>query len=168
MNPSPPLELCLQLHFQSAPSLHAEKSCPSLPRLYHGHQQEVAGAEPLTVEFFCNHSYALSGDARRVCQPDGTWSGKQPLCVRGIERFLLIVRPSSHVSHCCNTARSYTAKMRDLVSFFSDWRWLRSQKSLQKREAFSSYENKSKGWKSPQKPQKITEDNQRPKVTASQ
>ncbi|XP_065812927.1 inactive serine protease PAMR1 [Labrus bergylta] len=59
-----------------------EKSCPPLPRLYHGYQQPVPGVKPDTVAFFCNHSYALSGDARRTCQPDGTWSGKQPLCVR--------------------------------------------------------------------------------------
>uniref|UniRef100_A0A4W6EIF8 Inactive serine protease PAMR1 n=1 Tax=Lates calcarifer TaxID=8187 RepID=A0A4W6EIF8_LATCA len=58
------------------------KSCPPLPRFYHGYHQVVPGLEPETVEFFCNHSYALSGDARRTCQPDGTWSGKQPLCVR--------------------------------------------------------------------------------------
>nr|XP_020470873.1 inactive serine protease PAMR1 isoform X2 [Monopterus albus] len=59
-----------------------EKSCPPLPRIYHGYHQVVLGLEPETVEFFCNHSYALSGDVRRSCQPDGTWSGKQPLCVR--------------------------------------------------------------------------------------
>uniref|UniRef100_A0A3P8SLR4 Inactive serine protease PAMR1 n=1 Tax=Amphiprion percula TaxID=161767 RepID=A0A3P8SLR4_AMPPE len=60
----------------------SEKSCPPLPRLYHGYQQVVPGLEPETVELKCNHSYALSGDSRRTCQPDGTWSGKQPLCVR--------------------------------------------------------------------------------------
>lgn len=59
-----------------------EKSCPPLPRLYHGYHQVVPGLEPETVEFKCNHSYALSGDVRRTCQPDGTWSGKQPLCIR--------------------------------------------------------------------------------------
>ncbi|KAM9853916.1 inactive serine protease PAMR1 [Aulostomus maculatus] len=59
-----------------------EKSCPPVPHLYHGYHQLVVGVEPETVEFFCNHSYALSGDTRRICQPDGTWSGKQPLCVR--------------------------------------------------------------------------------------
>lgn len=59
-----------------------EKSCPPLPRLYHGYHQVVPGLEPETVEFLCNHSYALSGDARRTCQPDGTWSGKQPVCMR--------------------------------------------------------------------------------------
>uniref|UniRef100_A0A8C3B3G6 Inactive serine protease PAMR1 n=1 Tax=Cyclopterus lumpus TaxID=8103 RepID=A0A8C3B3G6_CYCLU len=42
----------------------------------------VPGLEPETVEFFCNHSYAISGNARRTCLPNGTWSGKHPLCVR--------------------------------------------------------------------------------------
>ncbi|XP_068170211.1 inactive serine protease PAMR1 isoform X2 [Antennarius striatus] len=60
----------------------SEKSCPPVPRLYHGYHRLVPGVEPETVEFFCNHSYALSGDARRTCRPDGTWSGRQPLCVR--------------------------------------------------------------------------------------
>ncbi|XP_068460007.1 inactive serine protease PAMR1 [Clinocottus analis] len=59
-----------------------EKRCPLLSRLYHGYNQLVPGQEPETVEFFCNHSYVISGNARRTCQPNGTWSGKQPLCVR--------------------------------------------------------------------------------------
>ncbi|XP_044049777.1 inactive serine protease PAMR1 [Siniperca chuatsi] len=59
-----------------------ETSCPPLPRLYHGYHQLVPRLEPETVDFFCNHSYALSGDPRRTCQPNGTWSGKQPICVR--------------------------------------------------------------------------------------
>ncbi|XP_041853544.1 inactive serine protease PAMR1 isoform X2 [Melanotaenia boesemani] len=59
-----------------------EESCPPLPRLNNGYHQVVPGLEPETVEFMCNHSYALSGDKRRTCQPDGTWSGKQPLCIR--------------------------------------------------------------------------------------
>ncbi|XP_035012905.1 inactive serine protease PAMR1 [Hippoglossus stenolepis] len=60
----------------------SEKSCPPLPRLHHGYHQVVPGLEPETVEFSCNHSYALSGDTRRTCQADGTWSGKQPICLR--------------------------------------------------------------------------------------
>ncbi|KAM9754161.1 inactive serine protease PAMR1 [Menidia menidia] len=58
------------------------KSCPPLLRIYNGYYQVVPGLEPETVEFTCNHSYALNGDKRRTCQADGTWSGKQPLCVR--------------------------------------------------------------------------------------
>uniref|UniRef100_W5LZU8 Inactive serine protease PAMR1 n=1 Tax=Lepisosteus oculatus TaxID=7918 RepID=W5LZU8_LEPOC len=41
-----------------------------------------SGDAPDTVKFFCNNSYALSGSAQRTCQPDGTWSGKQPQCVK--------------------------------------------------------------------------------------
>ncbi|XP_019749625.1 inactive serine protease PAMR1 isoform X1 [Hippocampus comes] len=59
-----------------------ERSCPPPPRLYHGYHVMMPGAKPETVEFSCNHSYALSGDPLRSCQPDGTWSGKQPQCVR--------------------------------------------------------------------------------------
>ncbi|XP_063052666.1 inactive serine protease PAMR1 [Engraulis encrasicolus] len=56
--------------------------CPAPPRLYHGYHERVPGLSPDTVEFFCNHSYALSGTARRSCQPDGTWNGTMPICVR--------------------------------------------------------------------------------------
>lgn len=59
-----------------------DKSCPPHPRLYNGYHQVVSGAQPLTVEFQCNHSYALSGDSRRTCQADGTWTGTQPFCIR--------------------------------------------------------------------------------------
>ncbi|XP_015231194.1 PREDICTED: inactive serine protease PAMR1 isoform X1 [Cyprinodon variegatus] len=59
-----------------------EKKCPPLPRLYNGYHQAVPELDMETVEFMCNHSYALSGDKRRSCHPDGTWSGKQPLCFR--------------------------------------------------------------------------------------
>lgn len=58
--------------------------CPPPPRLYNGYHQVVqgSGGEPDRAEFFCNHSYALSGSAVRTCQPNGSWSGNQPLCIR--------------------------------------------------------------------------------------
>uniref|UniRef100_A0A3Q3KAJ3 Inactive serine protease PAMR1 n=1 Tax=Monopterus albus TaxID=43700 RepID=A0A3Q3KAJ3_MONAL len=61
-----------------------ENVCALPPKPKHGDHFLVYGPNDvlITVEFFCNHSYALSGDVRRSCQPDGTWSGKQPLCVR--------------------------------------------------------------------------------------
>uniref|UniRef100_A0A8C7XM44 Inactive serine protease PAMR1 n=1 Tax=Oryzias sinensis TaxID=183150 RepID=A0A8C7XM44_9TELE len=59
-----------------------ESSCPPLPRLSNGFHQVVPELEPKTVEFRCNHSYALSGSVRRICQKNGTWSGQQPMCVR--------------------------------------------------------------------------------------
>lgn len=60
------------------------RKCPPPPGLYHGFYEWVPGADPELVEFFCNHSYALSGSARRTCQPNGTWSNTQPICVRGM------------------------------------------------------------------------------------
>ncbi|XP_047015847.1 inactive serine protease PAMR1 isoform X2 [Ictalurus punctatus] len=58
------------------------RKCPPPPRLYHGFYEWVLGADPEMVEFSCNHSYALSGSPRRTCQPNGTWSDTQPICVR--------------------------------------------------------------------------------------
>lgn len=78
-----PNDCCLQPTSASASSSPVETGCPPPPRLYHGYHRVIPGVEPETVEFFCNHSYALSGDARRSCQADGAWSGRQPLCVRG-------------------------------------------------------------------------------------
>ncbi|XP_073688388.1 inactive serine protease PAMR1 isoform X2 [Garra rufa] len=59
-----------------------ERPCLRLPPLYNGYYKLVPGLLPETLEFFCNQSYALSGSARRTCQPNGTWSGTQPICMR--------------------------------------------------------------------------------------
>ncbi|KAJ8390944.1 hypothetical protein AAFF_G00098640 [Aldrovandia affinis] len=58
--------------------------CPPPPKLYNGYHQVVlgSGGDLDRAEFFCNNSYALSGGAVRTCQLNGSWSGKQPLCVR--------------------------------------------------------------------------------------
>ncbi|KPP59946.1 inactive serine protease PAMR1-like [Scleropages formosus] len=60
------------------------RRCPPPPRLHNGYHQLVLGLDGAAdmVEFFCNNSYALSGTPRMTCLLDGTWSGKQPLCVR--------------------------------------------------------------------------------------
>ncbi|KAK2866823.1 hypothetical protein Q8A67_024940 [Cirrhinus molitorella] len=58
------------------------RPCLRLPPLYNGYNKLVPGLLPETVEFFCNQSYALSGSSRRMCQPNGTWSGTQPICIR--------------------------------------------------------------------------------------
>uniref|UniRef100_A0A672LCI1 Peptidase domain containing associated with muscle reration 1 n=1 Tax=Sinocyclocheilus grahami TaxID=75366 RepID=A0A672LCI1_SINGR len=44
--------------------------------------QEVSGTKSINIEYFCNNTYILSGDSKRTCQKNGTWSGSQPLCVR--------------------------------------------------------------------------------------
>uniref|UniRef100_A0A8C7MPL4 Inactive serine protease PAMR1 n=1 Tax=Oncorhynchus kisutch TaxID=8019 RepID=A0A8C7MPL4_ONCKI len=58
--------------------------CPPPARLHHGYFQLVrgSGGGPDTVDYFCNPSYILSGGSRSTCLPDGSWSGRQPLCVR--------------------------------------------------------------------------------------
>ncbi|XP_055770358.1 inactive serine protease PAMR1-like [Salvelinus fontinalis] len=58
--------------------------CPPPARLHHGYLQLVrgSGGGPDTVDYFCNTSYILSGGSRSTCLPDGSWSGRQPLCVR--------------------------------------------------------------------------------------
>ncbi|KAJ8343172.1 hypothetical protein SKAU_G00305010 [Synaphobranchus kaupii] len=70
---------------QSINEAEAERTrCPPPPKLYNGYQQVAlgSGGEPDRAEFFCNHSYALSGSAVRTCQPNGSWSAKQPQCIR--------------------------------------------------------------------------------------
>lgn len=56
--------------------------CPPLAPLYNGYYELVTDQLPETVKFFCNHTYALSGSARRMCQPNGTWTGTQPICLK--------------------------------------------------------------------------------------
>ncbi|XP_060620780.2 inactive serine protease PAMR1 isoform X2 [Anolis sagrei] len=34
------------------------------------------------INFFCNNSYILSGSEQRICQDNGEWSGKQPICIK--------------------------------------------------------------------------------------
>ncbi|XP_065154066.2 inactive serine protease PAMR1 isoform X4 [Paramisgurnus dabryanus] len=56
--------------------------CPPLAPLYNGYYELVTDQLPETFKFFCNHTYALSGSARRMCQPNGTWTGTQPICLK--------------------------------------------------------------------------------------
>jgi len=61
------------------------KECPTPPQVHNGYSAEVSGSDGRIkyVEYFCNNTYILSGDSKRTCQKNGTWSGSQPLCVRG-------------------------------------------------------------------------------------
>lgn len=62
----------------------SKSNCPSLPKLQHGYYKTVAKQALHTVEFHCMNSYVLSGNPQRSCLDDGTWSGKQPRCVKGM------------------------------------------------------------------------------------
>ena len=37
-----------------------------------------------TCTFTCNTDYELTGNATRICQSDGSWSGSDDICRRGI------------------------------------------------------------------------------------
>ncbi|KAF5906580.1 inactive serine protease PAMR1-like isoform X1, partial [Clarias magur] len=60
------------------------KECPALSQLHHGYSLNVFGTDGAikSMEFSCNNSYVLSGNAKRTCQLDGTWSGNQPQCIK--------------------------------------------------------------------------------------
>ncbi|XP_053085585.1 inactive serine protease PAMR1 isoform X2 [Pangasianodon hypophthalmus] len=60
------------------------KQCPPLSQLHHGYFLKVIGSDGAikSVEFSCNKSYVLSGNSKRTCQLDGTWSGRQPQCIK--------------------------------------------------------------------------------------
>nr|XP_033784634.1 inactive serine protease PAMR1-like isoform X1 [Geotrypetes seraphini] len=48
------------------------------PGLKHGRYANIG----TVVAFNCNNSYVLSGSKQRTCLADGTWSGKQPICIK--------------------------------------------------------------------------------------
>ncbi|XP_058622467.1 inactive serine protease PAMR1 isoform X3 [Onychostoma macrolepis] len=75
------------------------RPCLRLSPLYNGYYKLVPDLLPETVEFFCNQSYALSGSARRTCQPNGTWSGTQPICMRACREPKVSVLVKQRVLH---------------------------------------------------------------------
>ncbi|XP_042609241.1 inactive serine protease PAMR1 isoform X4 [Cyprinus carpio] len=75
------------------------RPCPRLSPLYNGYYKLVPDLLPETVELFCNLSYALSGSARRTCQPNGTWSGTQPVCMRACREPKVSVLVKQRVLH---------------------------------------------------------------------
>ncbi|KAG7315209.1 hypothetical protein KOW79_021297 [Hemibagrus wyckioides] len=59
------------------------KQCPPLSQLHHGYLKIIGSSGVIeSVEFSCNNSYVLSGNSKRTCQLDGTWSGRQPQCIK--------------------------------------------------------------------------------------
>jgi len=37
-----------------------------------------------TCSFICNTGYELTGSDNRTCQSDGSWSGTETVCARGV------------------------------------------------------------------------------------
>ncbi|XP_074086582.1 inactive serine protease PAMR1 [Macrotis lagotis] len=72
-------------------SLLEEKNCSDPGGPVNGYRRTSEGSGLINgryakigtiMSFFCNHSYVLSGNEQRTCQPDGEWSGKQPICIK--------------------------------------------------------------------------------------
>lgn len=80
------------LFFGNADRDAIRKQCPLLSQLHHGYSLKVIGSDGTvrSMEFFCNNSYVLSGNSKRTCQLDGTWSGRQPQCIKGICLFEIL------------------------------------------------------------------------------
>lgn len=51
----------------------------------------------LQVDFECSIGYILDGSASRHCQPNGLWSGQQPICKGTLPLLILILAPASFV-----------------------------------------------------------------------
>ena len=45
------------------------------------------GYEGDTCSFTCNTGYELTGSDTRTCQNDGTWSGTDVMCTKGMTLF---------------------------------------------------------------------------------
>jgi len=46
------------------------------------------GYERNTCSFACNTGYELTGSDTRTCQSDGSWSGSETMCSRGMQTHL--------------------------------------------------------------------------------
>lgn len=77
------------LFFGTTDRVVIRKQCPALSQLHHGYSLKVIGSGGVveSVEFYCNNSYILTGNSRITCRLDGTWSGREPRCIRGICLF---------------------------------------------------------------------------------
>lgn len=102
------------LFFGNTDTVVVRKQCPPLSQLHHGHALKVIGLDGAieSMEFSCNNSYVLIGNSRRTCQPNGTWSGRQPHCIKGIFLFDIskycasfsITKPEQSCSNGCVAA----------------------------------------------------------------
>ena len=62
--------------------------CPPLNNPFNGKYDCSLGGNEVAYykdicSFSCNTGYELTGDATRICQSDGNWSGREATCRRG-------------------------------------------------------------------------------------
>ncbi|KAI2654901.1 CUB and sushi domain-containing protein 3 [Labeo rohita] len=53
----------------------------------HATREEGSFQQHAKVRFTCATGHTLYGSAERICFPNGTWSGRQPTCKRGVTAF---------------------------------------------------------------------------------
>ena len=44
------------------------------------------------ASYSCDQGFGLQGDATRVCQADGTWSGRTPQCISEFPLNLIVCK----------------------------------------------------------------------------
>jgi len=57
-------------------------SCSLLPSIDDGRVIVTSTVVGSTARYICNTGFELDGDASRTCQPNGEWSGQEPICKR--------------------------------------------------------------------------------------
>ena len=63
------------------PPLPPGLSCPTPPSITNGRVTITAENNRLVATYSCNPGFRLSGQRVRICQNDGTFSGRAPICV---------------------------------------------------------------------------------------
>ena len=70
-------------------NMSSANSCPSLTGPNNGTMNCSLGDDGIptyedTCNFTCNTGYELTGSDSRICQSDGSWSGNETMCRRGM------------------------------------------------------------------------------------
>lgn len=108
---------------ENIPTVSAIKNqaCATAEKPVNGYFLPVYGPkeELVSVNYRCHPPFTLIGSQQRICQPNGTWSGTVPTCLKGTfspgdfwSPFLVCVQHKSHILHL----------LEELVCFLSQTR----------------------------------------------
>jgi hypothetical protein len=87
--------LIASLHLNSIPiqslkfCTFAAIDCGTLEQPVGGSVTPLSSTLSSVATYNCTSGYILSGNRTRQCQPDGTWSGEMPQCIRKIHQIYL-------------------------------------------------------------------------------
>ena len=79
----------MRLRATNFPTSHIDISCEPLSDPANGMVTIVSNSTHLVAEYECNAGYHLMGDAIRICDCNGQWSGSDETCEGIIMRALL-------------------------------------------------------------------------------